>query len=86
MDRRTFIAGMTGGLLGAPLAVGAQPAGKRSRIGILMNLYSPDADPPQALARAVSRWAVYVPCDLSGGACGAAVNDSKRRLMTDPES
>ena len=40
---------MTGGLLGAPLAVGAQPAGKRSRIGILMNLYSPDADPPQAL-------------------------------------
>ena len=32
----------------APLTE-AQPAGKVARIGVLMNLYSPDAGPPHAL-------------------------------------
>jgi putative ABC transport system substrate-binding protein len=35
VDRRAFIAGMTGGLLAAPLAVEAQPGGKVPRIGLL---------------------------------------------------
>jgi ABC-type uncharacterized transport system substrate-binding protein len=35
MDRRTFISTMAGGLLAAPLAAGAQPAGKLYRIGYL---------------------------------------------------
>jgi putative ABC transport system substrate-binding protein len=35
MDRRAFITGMTGGLLAAPLAAEAQPAGKIPRIGFL---------------------------------------------------
>jgi putative ABC transport system substrate-binding protein len=36
--------------LAAPLAAGPQqPAGKLPRLGVLMNLYPPDADPPQAL-------------------------------------
>ena len=35
MDRRTFLTGMTGGLLAAPLAAEAQPAGKVYRIGYL---------------------------------------------------
>jgi putative ABC transport system substrate-binding protein len=34
MDRRTFISGVTLGLLAAPLAVAAQPAGKVWRIGL----------------------------------------------------
>jgi hypothetical protein len=33
MDRREFIFGIAGGLLAAPLAAGAQPAGKVRRIG-----------------------------------------------------
>src|SRR5438128_1109559 len=33
----------------APLAAGAQQPGKVYRVGVLMNLYSPDAHPPQAL-------------------------------------
>ncbi len=33
----------------APLAAGAQQPGKVYRVGVLMNLYPPDADPPQAL-------------------------------------
>jgi putative ABC transport system substrate-binding protein len=50
MDRRAFIGALAGGLLAAPLAAEAQqPGGKKSRIGVLMNLYSPDAAPPQAL-------------------------------------
>jgi putative tryptophan/tyrosine transport system substrate-binding protein len=49
MDRRTFIGTLTGGLLAAPLAAGAQLAGKTPHVGGLMNLYPPDADPPQAL-------------------------------------
>jgi putative ABC transport system substrate-binding protein len=35
MDRRAFISGIAGGLLAAPLAAEAQPAGKVYRIGIL---------------------------------------------------
>ena len=35
MDRRAFLAAVTGGLLAAPFAVEAQPAGKISRIGYL---------------------------------------------------
>jgi putative tryptophan/tyrosine transport system substrate-binding protein len=35
MDRRTFITGMTGGLLAMPLAAEAQPAGKVYRLGVL---------------------------------------------------
>jgi putative tryptophan/tyrosine transport system substrate-binding protein len=49
MDRRTFLGSLAGGLLTAPLAAEAQAVGKIPRLGVLMNLYSPDADPPQAL-------------------------------------
>ncbi len=35
MERRAFISGITLGLLAAPFAVGAQPAGKVYRIGYL---------------------------------------------------
>jgi len=35
MERRTFITAMAGGLLAAPLAAEAQPAGKLYRVGIL---------------------------------------------------
>jgi putative ABC transport system substrate-binding protein len=37
ISRRGFVASVTGGLLGAPLAAGAQPAGKPHRIGFLGN-------------------------------------------------
>src|SRR5881628_1314685 len=36
-------------LVGSLAAGAQQQAGKLSRIGVLMNLYPPDADPPQAL-------------------------------------
>ncbi len=36
-------------LLAVPLGADAQSVGKVSRIGVLMNLYTPDANPPQAL-------------------------------------
>jgi putative ABC transport system substrate-binding protein len=45
MDRRAFIATVTASILAAPVAV---KAGKVWRIGVLLNLYPPDADPPQA--------------------------------------
>ena len=35
MDRRAFLGTLTGGLVAAPLAVGAQPAGKVAKIGYL---------------------------------------------------
>ena len=41
MDRRTFISGITVGLLAAPLAAEAQQA-KVSRIGVLLGLASPE--------------------------------------------
>src|SRR5262245_48230118 len=47
--RRRFLAALSGGLLAAPLAAEAQQGGKLSRVGVLMNLYPPDAGPPQAL-------------------------------------
>jgi len=43
VDRRAFLATLTGGLLATPLAAQAQPAGKVSRIGYLSPL-SPAAD------------------------------------------
>jgi hypothetical protein len=36
MDRRAFLTTLAGGLLAAPLAAAAQPAGKMPRIGIVM--------------------------------------------------
>jgi putative ABC transport system substrate-binding protein len=42
MDRRAFIGTLTGGLLAAPLAAGAQQAGKVYRIGFLGVLSAPD--------------------------------------------
>jgi putative ABC transport system substrate-binding protein len=42
MDRRTFIGSLAGGLLAAPLAARAQPAGKVPRIGFL---FSGDSGP-----------------------------------------
>src|SRR5215471_19648467 len=41
MNRRAFLTGLTGGLLTAPLAAEAQPAGKVWRIGFLMPGPSP---------------------------------------------
>jgi putative ABC transport system substrate-binding protein len=40
MERRTFLALATGGLLAAPLAAGAQPSGKVARLGMLGMLSS----------------------------------------------
>jgi putative ABC transport system substrate-binding protein len=52
MPRRAFMAIIAGGLVAAPVAAEAQrPVGKPSRIGVLLNLYPPDAPPPQALRR-----------------------------------
>jgi putative ABC transport system substrate-binding protein len=50
IDRRRFIGTLTGGLLAAPLAVEAQrQVGSPARVGVLLNLYAPNAEPPQAL-------------------------------------
>jgi putative ABC transport system substrate-binding protein len=51
MDRRRFLLTSLAGPLAGPLSAGAQQAGKVSRIGVLTNLYPPDADPPQAFRR-----------------------------------
>ena len=49
LKRVLLIVALAAGCLAAPLAAGAQQqGGKLSRIGVLMNLYPPDADPPQA--------------------------------------
>jgi len=48
MDRRRFLLTSLAGVLAAPHVATAQQAGKVSRVGVLMNLYPPDADPPQA--------------------------------------
>jgi ABC-type uncharacterized transport system substrate-binding protein len=53
VDRRRFLLTSLACALAAPLAAGAQPTGKAWRIGVLMNLYPPDADPPQALRKAL---------------------------------
>jgi putative tryptophan/tyrosine transport system substrate-binding protein len=47
--RSVLLAIVVFGLLAAPLASEAQQPAKPWRIGVLMNLYSPDAEPPQAL-------------------------------------
>jgi len=44
MDRRTFISGITFGLLVAPLAAGAQQAERLRRIGVLMGYAETDPD------------------------------------------
>src|SRR5213593_1626965 len=51
MNRRdSVLALLAFGVAATPFAAGAQPqAGKPSRIGVLMNLYPPDAPPPQGL-------------------------------------
>jgi ABC-type uncharacterized transport system substrate-binding protein len=50
LRRVPLIVALAAGCLAAPLAaVAQQQAGKVSRIGVLMNLYAPDAAPPQAL-------------------------------------
>jgi putative ABC transport system substrate-binding protein len=54
MDRRVFVGTLAGGLLAAPLAAEAQQTGAPSRIGVLMNLYSPDGHAPQALRQRLS--------------------------------
>jgi hypothetical protein len=42
MDRRAFISTLVGGLLAAPLAAEAQPAGPVRLIGVLMDLAQSD--------------------------------------------
>jgi hypothetical protein len=50
IPRRGFVSGVILSAISPPLAARAQPPpGHPWRIGILMNLYSPDAPPPQAL-------------------------------------
>ena len=50
MHRRAFITIMGGSILAASLAAEAQQAAaKVSRVGVLLNLYSPEASQPQAL-------------------------------------
>jgi len=50
IDRRAFLGGLGLSVLAASLAAEAQPqTGKVWRIGVLMSLYPPDADAPQAL-------------------------------------
>src|SRR2546421_9689481 len=50
LKRGSLIVAIAAACVAAPLAAGAQQqAGKLSRIGVLMNLYPPDANPPQAL-------------------------------------
>jgi len=53
MDRRRFLLTSVAGAFAAPLAGAAQQAGKISRVGVLMNLYPPDAPPPEALRQGV---------------------------------
>ena len=48
--RRQAVLALGAGALALPLAAGAQQqAGRLFRVGVLMNLYPPEADPPQAL-------------------------------------
>jgi len=55
ITRRTFIGTLAGSLLAAPLAAGAQPAGKVWRIGFLSGAARPsDGAPPIALRQALA--------------------------------
>jgi putative ABC transport system substrate-binding protein len=49
LNRVPLILALAVGCLAVSLATGAQQQGKPSRVGVLMNLYPVDADPPQAL-------------------------------------
>ena len=49
MDRRAFLGTLAGGLLAAPLAVVAQPAGKIHRVGFLSPTSASDAENPGRL-------------------------------------
>src|SRR5436309_8263428 len=49
LKRVPLIVALAAACLAAPLAADAQQAAKVWRIGVLMDLYPPDADPPQAL-------------------------------------
>ena len=52
LERVSLIIGLIAACLAVPLAGEAQQqVGKLSRVGVLMNLYSPEADPPQALRK-----------------------------------
>ena len=52
LKRVSLIIGLIAACLAVPLAGEAQQqVGKLSRVGVLMNLYSPEADPPQALRK-----------------------------------
>src|SRR5215831_14592824 len=44
ISRRAFVVSLTGGLLAAPLAAGAQQAGKVYRIGVLLASDSPNVE------------------------------------------
>ena len=49
MDRRAFLSILSAVVLATPLAAEAQPTAKVWRVGVLMDLYPPNANPPQAL-------------------------------------
>ncbi len=51
MERRAFLGAVTGGLLAAPLAAGAQPAGRLYKIGYLGGSSSVPAQPGMAALR-----------------------------------
>jgi ABC-type uncharacterized transport system substrate-binding protein len=54
IERRAFLAAITGGLLATPLAVGAQQQGKVWRVGFLAGgARPPDGAPPMPLRRAL---------------------------------
>jgi putative ABC transport system substrate-binding protein len=48
LNRRRFLGTLSAGLLSAPRGAEAQPAKKVYRVGVLMSLYAPESDPPQA--------------------------------------
>jgi len=50
LDRRTFLGTLTGCLLAAPLAAGAQPAGIAPRIGVLLPAEPASPTEPDAAA------------------------------------
>jgi putative ABC transport system substrate-binding protein len=48
LNRRRFLGTLSAGLLSAPRGAEAQQAKKVYRVGVLMSLYAPESDPPQA--------------------------------------
>src|SRR5262249_61018572 len=49
VDRKAFLSILSAVVLATPLAAEAQPTAKVWRVGVLMDLYPPNANPPQAL-------------------------------------